>query len=319
MPAIRRRPKAYFTEHAVADRFAPAMRRVVLEAIQGSRRRLSLDSFTARWSQGPEAIFNALPWRQLELDWFDGWRAALLPTVQAAMRAQLMNLRIEKASEPVSQLGFSLDLTNPRAIRWAEEHAAELVVQLSEETKANLRRTIADMYIKGVSPREAMRVIQRQLGLSARDGRALDGLRHRLEVENAKRIVENRKPLPVDRLDGEIDRYANRLLRHRAEVVVRTESIRASAEGQQELWTQAREQGYLQPADTRRAWLITPDERLCEICAPLAAHNRLVGLEEPFLAGDGSLVMTPPAHPQCRCSIGLVFSDAEGNFRHPQA
>src|SRR3989344_5540905 len=190
MPATRRRPKAYFTEHAVADRFAPAMRRVVLEAIQGSRRRLSLDSFTARWSQGPEAIFNALPWRQLELDWFDGWRAALLPTVQAAMRAQLMNLRIEKASEPVSQLGFSLDLTNPRAIRWAEEHAAELVVQLSEETKANLRRTIADMYIKGVSPREAMRILQRQLGLSARDGRALEGLRHRLEIENATRIVD---------------------------------------------------------------------------------------------------------------------------------
>lgn len=319
MPATRRRPKAYFTEHAVADRFAAQMRRVVLEAIHGSRRHLSLDSMASRWSQGPEAIFNVLPWRQLELDWFDGWRLALLPTLQAAMRAQLKNLRVEKATEPIGQLGFSLDLTNPRAIRWAEEHAAELVVNLSEETKANIRRTIAEMYVKGVSPREAMRIVQRQFGLSAKDGRALDALRRRLELENAQRVVEHRKPLTVDQLDDTVDRYASRLLRHRAEVIVRTESIRASAEGQQELWRQAQDQGYLQPEDSRRAWLITPDERLCEICAPLAAHNRLVGLEEPFVAGDGSLVMTPPAHPQCRCSIGLVFSDAEGQFRHPQA
>lgn len=319
MPAMRRRPKAYFTEHAIADRFAPAMRRLVFEAIHRSRHRLSLESLASRWSQGPEAIFNAFPWRQLELDWFDGWRVALFSTMQAAMRAQLKNLRIEKATELVSRLGFSLDITNPRAIQWAEDHAAELVVGLSEETKANIRRTIADMYVKGIPPREAMRVVQRQLGLSARDGRALDGLRRRLELENARRLVENRKPWTVDRLDEQVDRYAGRLLRHRAETIVRTESIRASAEGQQELWHQAQEQGYLQSEDTRRAWLVTPDERLCEICAPLAAHNRLVGLEEPFLAGDGSLVTTPPAHPQCRCSIGLVFSDAEGNFRHPQA
>ena len=32
-----------------------------------------------------------------------------------------------------------------------------------------------------------------------------------------------------------------------------------------------------------------------------------VGLSEPFLTGEGEEVMYPPAHPNCRCSIGLVF------------
>jgi hypothetical protein len=37
------------------------------------------------------------------------------------------------------------------------------------------------------------------------------------------------------------------------------------------------------------------------------AEHALVGLDEPFTLPDGTAVMTPPAHPACRCTTTLVL------------
>ena len=313
-PVMKRRPRAYFIEHHVADRFAPAMRRAFVDAVVRSQRHIS--DLTLPWARGPEAVFGVLPGRQIELDWFDGFRPALLATLQASARAHERHLRIPVRKQ--GTLGLSLDLTNPRAIRWAEERAAELVVQISEETRAGIRRLIADMFIQGIPPREAARRLRGMLGLTERDMRAVANLQTRLARENAARIVVGRTPVPEERIVDQVDRYGDRLLRNRATVIVRTESIRASAQGQQELWNQARDQGLLDTDFTRRAWLITADELTCPICLPMAATDHLVGLDEPFTGGDGSVVMNPPAHPQCRCATALVFADENGQYQHPQ-
>lgn len=315
----KRRPRAYFTEHLVADRMAPAMRLAFLRAIQQSRLRLSESQLAAIWTQGPQTVFGAIPWRAIELDWLDGFTVAILATVVAAGRAQMAHLHVEKQRRPIGTLGFSFDQINPRAVRWAEDHAADLVVRLSEETKAAIRRQIVQMFNQGIPPEKAARLLRERLGLTPRDAQAVENLSRKLELDNAQRLVDGKKLVPLERLEAQTERYADHLLAARAEVIVRTESIRASAQGQQELWTQAEEQGYLQKEDTRRAWLLTPDERLCPICEPMATDEKLVTLDQPFVMGDGSLAENPPAHPQCRCAVGLVFLDAQGEFHHPQA
>lgn len=87
----------------------------------------------------------------------------------------------------------------------------------------------------------------------------------------------------------------------RAEVIARTETMRASNEGQLEAWDQATEAGLL-TGDESKEWIVTPDDRLCPICAPMEGET--AGLAEDFDV-DGDKIDGPPAHPNCRCTIGL--------------
>jgi hypothetical protein len=71
--------------------------------------------------------------------------------------------------------------------------------------------------------------------------------------------------------------------------------MRASNEGQKQLWDQAREKGLL-TGEEKKVWM-TADP--CPICADL--EGQTVPLSEDFSIGG------PPAHPNCRCTTGLVW------------
>lgn len=88
----------------------------------------------------------------------------------------------------------------------------------------------------------------------------------------------------------------------RADVIARTETMRASNEGQAQAWSQAVDTGLLTGTE-QQEWITTPDDRLCPICAPLDGVK--VALSENF-APD---LEAPPAHPNCRCTTGLVLSN----------
>lgn len=88
----------------------------------------------------------------------------------------------------------------------------------------------------------------------------------------------------------------------RAKVITRTETIRASAEGQLGAWLDAQEKGLL-PKTARREWIMTPEEA-CPICREL--DGKRVKLDDPFILPNGDLVFTPPAHPNCRCAEGIA-------------
>lgn len=88
----------------------------------------------------------------------------------------------------------------------------------------------------------------------------------------------------------------------RADVIARTESMRAANEGQSQAWDQATEAGLL-TGDEKQEWIVTPDDRLCPICEPLDGEQ--TGLDGTFKV-DGVEIDGPPAHPRCRCTIGLA-------------
>jgi SPP1 gp7 family putative phage head morphogenesis protein len=89
----------------------------------------------------------------------------------------------------------------------------------------------------------------------------------------------------------------------RADTIARTETIRASNQGQQEAWDQAVDAGLLTGSE-QQEWIVTPDDRLCPVCEPLDGVT--VGLDESFSV-DGDEIDGPPAHPNCRCTVGLVI------------
>lgn len=90
----------------------------------------------------------------------------------------------------------------------------------------------------------------------------------------------------------------------RAEVIARTEVQRASNQGQLEAWDQATDAGLL-TGNEQKEWIVTPDDRLCPVCEPMDGQN--VGLNEDFDV-DGDRIDGPPAHPNCRCTLGLTLN-----------
>jgi hypothetical protein len=81
-------------------------------------------------------------------------------------------------------------------------------------------------------------------------------------------------------------------------MIARTETIKASSEGQHQMWQQARAKGLLD-ASIRRQWITTVGA--CPICAGLDGETRR--LDESFSGG----VFIPPAHPGCRCTTALAY------------
>jgi len=88
----------------------------------------------------------------------------------------------------------------------------------------------------------------------------------------------------------------------RAETIARTETMKASNAGQQLAWDQAAEEGLL-TGDESMEWIVTPDDRLCPICEPLDGQTVPLG---GMFDVDGEDVEGPPAHPNCRCTVGLT-------------
>jgi hypothetical protein len=93
----------------------------------------------------------------------------------------------------------------------------------------------------------------------------------------------------------------------RAELIARTESMAAANAGQQELWAQATEAGLL-TGDETQEWITTPDDRLCAICEPMDGVQAPMG---GFFDVEGEQIEGPPAHPDCRCTLGLTLVGTE--------
>lgn len=176
----------------------------------------------------------------------------------------------------------SFDKTNKLAQEAARKHAAKLVKDITGES----RKAVRDVITKGFSEQIPVKTIAQQLT-------QIIGM-------NSVQAKAHARQFP-DPTTSEAQKAAKAAVRRRALNIARTETIRASNEGQRQLWLQRIAEGKL-PNTVLRKWVITPDEKLCPICAALA--ETVAGVSEPF--DDG--LMGPPAHPQCRCTTSLVIS-----------
>ena len=165
------------------------------------------------------------------------------------LRTAAQNLRVG-----VDEIAFEFDVTNKRAVDWVRAHVGELIDNISETTRTEIRDLVEEAF-------EAQ--------------------------------------YDVDDLAAEIEAILGDDAR--ADKIARTETMRASNEGLLETWAQAEEAGILTGTE-QKEWITTPDDRLCPVCEPLDGVN--VALDGTFSV-DGAEIDAPPAHPNCRCTMGL--------------
>jgi len=141
---------------------------------------------------------------------------------------------------------------DPRAVKWAKDHAAQLVKDISDTTEERIRAAVATALESGT-------------------------------LDDAK-----------DAIASAVGDDA------RAEVIARTESMRAANVGQREAWDQAVDNGLLSQ-NVRREWIATSEA--CPICEGLDGQQ--IGLDEEYEDDNGEAYDGPPAHPNCRCTEGI--------------
>lgn len=183
------------------------------------------------------------------------------------------------------QVAMAFDVASPEAIAWAERNAARLVTGVTDDVRDAIRLFVTRGFEEGIPPARLAQYIRDGIGLTPRDAGAV--LNRRLEL-----LAQG---LTQEQVDKKVLAYSEKLIQRRALTIARTETMRASNEGQAELWRQAEEKGLLTGTEMK-VW-ITADP--CPICEELEGET--VGLNDDFSIGSD-----PPAHPNCRCTIGLV-------------
>lgn len=177
-----------------------------------------------------------------------------------------------------------LEVTNPEAIAWAEREAAQLVKDIDDTAKAAIRAVVVESFEAGINPHDVARIIRKSIGLTERDAGAVMNRQLKLLADGVSSA----------RASAKAKQYADTLLRRRADTIALNEAMRASAEGQRQLWHRAESKGLL--TGRERKMLIQVDP--CPICAPMATE--IVGINDDFSQG------LPPFHVRCRCVEGLV-------------
>ena len=228
---------------------------------------------------------------------------------------------LEKASNPTPSqlaLGFRFDVNSKQALDWAKREAGSLITNMGAEQKKVIGQLIGQSMTQGLTRQQTSTAVHRLLndiipgteygkvtartiganmnGLTARYEQAVWNRAQKTAQDIADRGITGTKA--VEMLKKDTDKYAEKLRKARARTIARTEIIRAAEEGRQQSWNQAIDKGLINKTTATKTWRAGPYD-VCPIC------SRLHGTSVPVQGDWGPNLATPPAHPNCRCSMVL--------------
>lgn len=219
-----------------------------------------------------------------------------------------------------------LDMASEAAARYAADRAGTLITALDREGLATVRSVMNQVLADGLEPARAGRLIRSTVGLNARQARALinyeRGLwehattgRTTIPLRGLSRPLADQRysisNLDRRRIDTMVDRYRERLINYRADMIARTETMRAANTGAlNDVLAHGQGMGLFDVQHLTRIWVTVPDDRACAVCGFM--DGQTVGMAEQFTydgtasgdpSGDVMSGETPPIHPMCRCTV----------------
>lgn len=223
------------------------------------------------------------------------------------------------------------DQTNVRAVSRMQQNRLRLISGFNREQQAATQEALIDGIQRGVNPRQQARAFRDSIGLTQNQQRSVNNYRRLLSEGSSealdrqlrdrrfdgqvRRAIEGGKPLTQEQIDRMTSRYSERFVRHRSEVIARTEALRAVHEGSDEMFRQAIDDGTLDPSSIIRTWITAGDERVRDSHDAMSGQE--AGIDEPFITGNGNEIMFPgdPNAPpnetiQCRCVVTTRFRRA---------
>lgn len=321
----------------LADMLSPDVRRAFLAAIDDIRNTVILQDLIDAIDKGDfDRAFRVLGISN----------ASLSPVVGSLETAFGAGGDLVGASFPTrlrtdyGRAVFRFDMRNPSAEKFLKEQSGSLITRIQEDTRVNVRNVMTVGLENGTNPRQtALDIVGRVDPATGKRTGSLIGLAQNQEmwVRNARRDLEqlsenyfNRtqrdkrfdsvvreaiksgKPLSQDTINKLINRYKDRLLKYRGDMIARTETIQALNRSQYEAYNQAIEMGAIKRSDIYKEWDTAGDDRVRETHREMDGQR--VQLDEPFTTPDGYKLMYPgdnslnaPASEviHCRCRVKL--------------
>jgi hypothetical protein len=235
-------------------------------------------------------------------------RGDMFPLDQAARTAFLDGAGTVTAAAPAFAARIALDGNAPRAVEWASNHVGRLITEIIEDNRTAIRGIITQQLVEGVGPRQAAIAVRGQIGLTTQQTGFVANARAQLTNLDAayftrtlrdrrfdgivRKAIADGKALSAADVDRITARYSDRLLKHRSEVIARTESVTALRAGRREGIEQAVEQGAIAPQAIKRVWSTSADDRVREDHVAMDGAE-VDGMETPWTLPDGSMMLYP--------------------------
>jgi hypothetical protein len=184
---------------------------------------------------------------------------------------------------------------NNYSIRWMRKRVDDLITQnVTKQQRLVIQDILANAFEKGLRAETVYAEIKANIGLTEQASKAVE----------RRRILLEEQGFFKSEVEKQIDKYRGQLLKQRAQMIARTETIAANAAGRKHAWQLAQDSGQL--PEVERVWITAPPSpnpnRPCEIC--LGLDGKKAPINGTYESIEGS-VEGPPAHPSCRCSETL--------------
>lgn len=222
----------------------------------------------------------------------------------------------------LAEISLHFDGTNYRAVQAMRGNSLRLVREFTAEQRAATRQAIEAGVARGANPIEQARAFRESIGLTRFQERAVANYRRALESGSQDALgrelrdrrfdrtvqgaVDGDRVLTGKQVDTMVDRYRERYVRYRSEVIGRTEAMSAANEGAMESYRQAIENGVVDADQVERTWNTAEDSRVRD--SHDAMDGQTVGADEPFTSGAGNLLLYPgdpsaPPEDRIQCFI----------------
>jgi hypothetical protein len=192
----------------------------------------------------------------------------------------------------------AFDLTNPESVAFLEAFGGEMVTDVSDETYDALKRLLTQAYDEGLTAKETAKLIEEHVGLTERD------------IIQRKRLIDGMIESGLS--DAEVETWSKKWtkakIKYRAQVIADNELVDAGNQGQHRLWDQAIDGGLLDKTVTKQ-WIVTPDEKLCQLCGPMSSPQpgiSVVLINEMYETPAGPVFIPSDIHVRCRCSERIL-------------
>lgn len=319
------------------ERFAPRVRDAILSGIREIRDSAVLSQLIDLIKRGDEnAVLRALGFNPAV---FSGFYAAMMQTFEAGGMALIAGLpKYATGSDGVKTM-TRFNVRDRDAEAWLAQRSSGMVVEIESDVRQSVRDTMQRGLAEGRNPRNvALDLVGRfnretgrreggAVGLSSRDLGWVNSARQKLLTLDpsyfdmglrytrgdgiVQRAIESGKPLDEATIDRLVGRYRDNALRHRGEMIGRTEALAALNRSEYEATKQALAQHGLPPTAAKKIWDSAGDGRVRD--SHRALDGVSVGIDEPFVSPlTGAKMMHPhdsslgaPARETiaCRCRI----------------
>jgi hypothetical protein len=306
-----------------AEGMEPKIAAAFIQAIETIRVRVHADTI-ARLLERRDytSLENAFSGHFTSTEW-QPYGQAIQQAVIAGTKATSETQGIVNGAQEDFEIRVGL---NPRLEQFALTMTSTRIREIDQTTRDTIRQVIQSGTTAGDDPFAIARRIRGSIGLTRRQEaavnnyermlRALDPtvlerkLRDRRSDPTVARAISNDKALTDAQVRSLVDRYRDRYIKYRANVIGRTESIRAVQGAQWELFQDMINKGQIDARQVRRTWITTNDGHVRDAHMQIPSMNpRGVGQAETFSSPLGPILY--PGDPsalaantiQCRCAV----------------